>query len=215
MTKRKIWTKFEIDILILEYPNVPTSALAKRFKTSMSSVYAQAYVHGLHKSDSYRESPDSGRLLKGLRRSPATEFKQGSEPWNKGVSYVAGGRSAETRFKPGRKPHTWKPIGHERISQDGYLQRKMTDTGHTIRDYVSVHHLLWSEHNGPVPANHAIVFKDGNRHNLCIENLECVSRAELMKRNSYHNKYPKEIGLAIQLKGALNRKINRLIKEKP
>lgn len=54
MKKRKIWTKTEIDVLIHEYPNVPTSELAKRFETSLSSVYAQAYTHGLQKSDAVR-----------------------------------------------------------------------------------------------------------------------------------------------------------------
>ena len=32
-------------------------------------------------------------------------------------------------------------------------------------------------------------------------------------RNSYHNRYPKEVCLAIQLRGALMRKINRLTQE--
>lgn len=208
MKKRKIWTKTEIDVLIQEYPNVPTAELANRFETSLSSVYAQAYAHSLQKSDAFRQSDDSGRLLRGVRRSPATEFKPGGQPWNKGISYTAGGRSAETRFKPGRKPHTWHPIGHERVSKDGYLQRKTADTGYTPRDYVAVHHLVWAEHYGPVPAGHAIVFRDGNKNNFNIENLECVSRAELMRRNTVH-RYPKEIALAVQLRGALNRKLNR------
>lgn len=30
-----------------------------------------------------------------------------------------------------------------------------------------------------------------------------------MRRNSYHTRYPKEIGLVIQLKGALQRQINK------
>jgi len=30
-----------------------------------------------------------------------------------------------------------------------------------------------------------------------------------MRRNSYHTRYPKEVAQLIQLKGALNRKINR------
>ena len=84
----------------------------------------------------------------------------------------------------------------------------MTDTGYTPRDYVAVHHLVWAEHYGPVPAGHAIVFRDGNKNNFNIENLECVSRAELMRRNTVH-RYPKEIALAVQLRGALNRKLNR------
>jgi hypothetical protein len=41
-----------------------------------------------------------------------------------------------------------------------------------------------------------------------------MSRAESMRRNSYHN-YPKELAQLIQLRGALNRKINASIKDRP
>ncbi len=47
-----------------------------------------------------------------------------------------------------------------------------------------------------------------------IENLELVARSELMRRNSYHTRYPKEIGRAIHLRGALVRRINRLERER-
>lgn len=47
---------------------------------------------------------------------------------------------------------------------------------------------------------------------ITLDRVECISLAENMRRNSYHN-YPKEIALAIQLRGVLNRKINHVIKQ--
>lgn len=44
---------------------------------------------------------------------------------------------------------------------------------------------------------------------ITIDRIELVTLEENMRRNSYHNRYPKEIGLAIQARGALVRKINR------
>jgi len=68
---------------------------------------------------------------------------------------------------------------------------------------------MWEAQNGPVPRGHIVVFKDGNRENLVLDNFELVTRQELMRRNSYHTRYPREIGLVIQLKGALQRQINK------
>ncbi len=141
--------------------------------------------------------------------SNSGSFVRGHTPWNKGRPFDSGGRSHETRFKSGNKPHTWKPIGHERLTKEGYRERKITDTGITKNDYVSLHTLAWCEVNGEVPPGHAIVFRDGNKENISIENLECITRAELMRRNSYHTNYPKDVQLLIQLRGAVNRQINK------
>ena len=43
---------------------------------------------------------------------------------------------------------------------------------------------------------------------ITADRVECISLAENMRRNSYHN-YPKPIAELIQLRGALMRKINR------
>ncbi len=59
-----------------------------------------------------------------------------------------------------------------------------------------------------VVRHHAVAFKDGNKQNIALDNLELVSRADLMKRNSYHN-YGKEIAQLVQLKGAVTRQINK------
>jgi hypothetical protein len=138
-----------------------------------------------------------------------TSFKPGHKPWNYGLKgFNAGGRNSETRFKKGNRPHQWKPIGHERITDEGYLQRKVADTGESRRDYVNVHWLLWIEHYGEIPPGMLIVFKDRNPKNIVIENLECISRSENLRRNSVH-RLPKEVALATQLVGAINRKLNR------
>jgi hypothetical protein len=76
-----------------------------------------------------------------------------------------------------------------------------------------VHLLVWEAANGPVPPGHAITFLPGRRTTdaslITLDALQLVSRAELMRRNSHHTNYPKEVSQLIQLKGALNRKINR------
>lgn len=209
---RRRWTEQELETLRTMYADTKTATLAALLCRTERAVYMAADTLGLKKSAAYLASPEACRLRRGAHVGAATQFKAGHATWNKGTNFTAGGRSAETRFKPGNKPHTWHPLGHERLSKEGYLQRKMADTGCTRKDYVPVHHLVWKEAGREIPPGHALTFRDGNKRNFALENLELVARAELMRRNSYHN-YPKEVAQAIQLRGALNRKINRLTKE--
>jgi hypothetical protein len=105
-------------------------------------------------------------------------FVKGCKTWNKGLHYTAGGRSAETRFKPGRRPHTYKPIGTETWRSDGYLWRKVADTKPSRFGWRQVHRILWEEANGPIPKDRNVVFKDGDRTNITLDNLMLVSRAQ-------------------------------------
>jgi hypothetical protein len=154
-------------------------------------------------------------MARGDHKGHQTQFKPGLVPWNKGKHHVAGGRSAETRFKAGNMPCTWKPVGSLRIA-DGYLQRKVTDTRCTSRDWVAVHRLVWEAEHGPTPPGDVVVFKPGCRTaveaEITLDAVELVSRSELMKRNSVHN-LPKELVELVQLRGALNRKINARSKQ--
>lgn len=53
-----------------------------------------------------------------------------------------------------------------------------------------------------------MAFKDGNKQNCDISNLELVSRIEMMKRNTIHN-LPSDLKELVQLKGRLNKQINK------
>jgi len=203
---RQFWSPEQIELLRKYYPDTRACRLVDIIGRARHSIYSKASELKLAKSAEFLKSPDSGRLS--CEQGKRTRFVKGQEAWNKGRHFFAGGRSKETCFKKGHPPHNAHPIGYESISADGYLRRKITSTGCTQRDYVYVHVLLWMSHNGAIPKNHCIIFKDGNKSNIVIENLACISRAENMKRNSYHN-YPKEIVTLIQLRGALNRQINK------
>jgi hypothetical protein len=70
-----------------------------------------------------------------------------------------------------------------------------------------VHILLWKQHNGEVPKGMFVVFKDRNKNNITIENLEVIDRVEHMRRNHVQN-LPKELLEVVQIKKSLTRKIN-------
>jgi hypothetical protein len=211
---RMRWNKQSDQTLTNLYPKFSAEACALVLECDVSSIYNRANKLGLKKSQEFLRSEISGRL--GHGQGELTRFQPGHATWNKGTRFVAGGRSAETRFKPGRKPEearNYKPIGSLRVNS-GVLERKITDDTSIVSAlrWVAVHRLVWIEANGPVPAGHAVAFKPGMRTTqsdlITLDRVELVTRAELMRRNSYHTNYPPEVRQLIRLRGALNRKIH-------
>lgn len=119
----------------------------------------------------------------------------------------------ETQFKKGSKPRNWLPIGSLRLSKEGYQQRKVTDTGYQPRDWVAVHKLHWEEHHGPVPSGHCLCFRDANKQNIELANLELITRAERMRRNTIH-RFPPELKDTIRQLNKLKRAISEASDEK-
>ncbi|WP_080433543.1 HNH endonuclease signature motif containing protein [Burkholderia ubonensis] len=124
-------------------------------------------------------------------------FTPGYTPWNKGIA----------KSVSGRRSYRWVPIGSERVDTRGYLLRKVTDTGNAVADWKQVHKLVWEEANGPVPAGRILRFRDGNKMNVLLDNLELQTRTEQMARNSVTN-LPPELQEVIRLKAQLTRKIH-------
>lgn len=219
--ERKYWTQAEEEILCDLYPDLPCVDIAALLDRRPGSVYQAAARLGLQKSDYFKASDMSGRVARG-RQHPsmiASRFQPGLVPWNKGSNFTAGGRSVETRFKKGQMSgaaqHNYVPIGTLRISKDGYLERKVTDDQSLVpaRRWQFVHRLVWEASHGPIPAGHMVVFKKGQFTNkvelLTADRLECISRAENAHRNSIWRKDP-ELAKLYQLKGAINRQVNRI-----
>lgn len=209
---RTFWTPKEDAVLAYLYPDNRTAdILAFLPGKTLRGLYARADKLGLKKSPGLVARLAAEAMQNPNHGGRKAQFKKGESTWNKGKSYMPGGRCSENWFQKGRKPHTWNPVGHERITRDGILERKISDTGVTRFDYQPVHRLLWLEAGNSIPPGHIVVFKDGNRSNICIENLECISRQENMRRNSYHQ-YGPEVSKVVQLRGAITRQINKLEK---
>ena len=216
---RRFWTKDEEQLLTLLYPSTPMPELMQRFNRLDRAIYSKAKAMGLSRSAEYLASEHACRLRKGDNVGAEFRFKAGQQPWNAGMNgWQAGGRSAETRFKPGTingsAAERLKPVGFERVTDDGILQRKIRADGPPHRRWQSVHEIIWEEHNGSRPAGHLVVFKDGNRCNFSLDNLELISRAENCRRNSIH-RYPPELKQAIRTLAKLKRTIEDTTNEEP
>lgn len=210
---RRNWSEDEEQLLTRLYPDTPMPELVARLGRDDRAIYSKARALGLRRSPEYLASEHACRLRKGDNVGAEHRFRPGMASWNKGKKgWQAGGRSAETRFKPGNRPHTWVPIGTEQI-RDGYLWRKVTD-GHGRHDWRQVHVMLWEQNNGPVPAGFILVFRDRNKQNIQLDNLELITRAENCRRNSVH-RYPPELKQAIRRLKKLKRTIEEKSNEEP
>lgn len=201
---RKPWTQDECDYLRRVYADTDIRELMRVLCRSDRAIYHKAGELGLARSKAYLNSQTSGRFTgaEGIN----TQFKKGHATWNKGLKgYQPKGRNLETRFKPGGKPPTWKPVGSFRRVSGDVLQQKIADTGF-YTDWQSVHSLIWKRHYGDIPSSHIVVFRDGDTNNIRLDNLELISRAENIRRNSIHN-YPQQIKEVIKL----NAKLKRLV----
>lgn len=205
------WTDDMVATLTARYPHEKTLSISEFLGVTLSGAYQKAAKLGLKKSPEYLASEDACRLRRGGNIGAQYRFAKGNQPFNKGRKGISYPGCAATQFKAGQHPHTWTPIGTDRLSKEGYLQVKLTDTGITRHDYVAVHHLVWELHHGDIPDGYRVTFKDRNKQNITPANLELVSIADMMRRNTRHN-YPKELSDLIQLRGAINRKINRRLK---
>lgn len=196
--KRQYWTPEQIKILADNYHESTSEEMVELLGGVFlgQKICDKAKKIGLCKSETYKSK---------YKISSNGRFSAGIKPWNKGINYKAGGRSIETRFKPGLVPANRSSVGTKRIDTEGYILIKIEEGMHKFR---LLHREVWKEHHGEYPSSGMVlVFKDGNKRNCKIDNLECISRKELMLRNSI-NKYPEEIKDVIRLRAVITRKIN-------
>lgn len=115
-------------------------------------------------------------------------FEKGHAPANKGMKMPYHPNSARTRFKKGGRSgeakRKYKPIGSERTSKDGYLERKVHDGFPMQSRWRAVHLLNWEAKHGAIPAGHCLKNLDGDRLNTAPSNWELIPRALLPRLNS-------------------------------
>lgn len=211
---KRLWSTADDALLRKLYPHQSSAVIAKQLRRTLLSVYVRAQAFGLKKSAAYMASPAACRLRRGDHVGARFRFPKGHVPANKGLRRPgwSPGRMRETQFKKGVRQGVavklYKPIGTERMSKDGYLERKVNDDLPLQARWRAVHLVVWEAEHGRVPAGHAIVFRNSDKTDIRLDNLECLTRRALMLRNSVHN-LPKPLAQTVQLLGALNRKIRR------
>jgi hypothetical protein len=181
---RKTYKKWQLsDILTLTklYSDVSNYVIAEQLGFSYPAICNKAQELQLKKSAEF--------LHKNMCKfNESNLFKKGHKPLN--------------AFKKGYIPVNTKEIGSESIKRRNNNILVKTESG----KWEHKHKLIWEQINGKVPKGMYIIFADKDNRNFSIENIICVDKAEMMRRNGAAN-YPKELCSVINQLAWYHRKL--------
>lgn len=202
MNRKYNWHWTTLDTIRTHYPYRTAYQVGALLGLPASVVASKANEMGIKKAPGFYQSH---AYKISLSKEGKGQFKKGQVSHNKGkpMSDELKAKFAHTWFKKGHEPHNTKHDGYTRISKDGYQEIRIAKG-----KFMFLHRKVWEEVNGPVPPGHALVFKDGNKLNCAIENLDVLSRAQLMQRNTIHH-YPDELKGVIRALSSLKKTIKR------
>lgn len=120
---------------------------------------------------------------KGWKTGRSGCFSKGARPHNKGMKGFCAPGSEKGWFKPGTLSGSAaarvKPVGFERLSKEGYVERKIHDGLPMQSRWRAVHLINWEALNGPIPDGHCLKCQDGNKANTDPSNWVLIPRAML------------------------------------
>lgn len=182
VNRLRLYTEDQIRWLRENYKNISIADITDKFNDKFGTNFTKKQINIAIRN----RKMISGRTGR---------FEKHQIPWNKNKKGSI--KPNKTSFKPGNRPHNTKYCWYERTSKDGYIEisvpEKNKHTGYHRR-FKPKHVWIWEKHNGPVPENHVVAFKDGNQENIDPDNLILLSRLELLRLNQLkHKKAPEEI----------------------
>ncbi len=200
------------------YLNMTGMELSANLNRYFSSIYGRMCRLGLTVPEEiknerfrkvYRHLEESGKSYR---------FQKGLIPANKGKKMPPElyDKCKKTMFKPGNIPatckHFGKPYLHTRKRKSGYIEKIWLIQESTNKRSAYLSYLC--RINGIDLTGKIPLLKPGFDHirTPTLDDIEIITYEENLKRNTFH-RYPDELVRLIQVKGALQRQINK-IKEK-
>ena len=165
------YTEEHLNFLREEYPKKILPELTRAFNQRFGLNKSVDNIHSLVKRKKIR-SGRSGCFEKGIR------------PWNTGTVGVCKPNSGS--FQKGQTPKNFKAAGYERVNVEGYIEIKVDEPNpYTPAEtrYRYKHVRIWEEAYGEVPEGHVLRFKDGNKLNTDLANIELVTQNENLQLN--------------------------------
>lgn len=166
INSRHKWTKEEKEYLAAITPGRTRKEILELMNEKFDYQFTLSQVIGMIKNN---------KLNNGL----TGRFQRGHNPWNKGTKGLT--KASITSFKKGNIPHNYKSIGSERVNIYGYTEVKTAEPN--IWEFK--HRLIWEEHYGKIPRGSVILFLDGNKSNLNIDNLILITKEQLLRMNQH------------------------------
>jgi hypothetical protein len=109
-----------------------------------------------------------------------TKFYKGQVSHNKGKKGWYAPGCEKTWFKKGNIPKNHLPVGTELMKSDGYIRVKIAEPN----VWKQKHAIIWEAAHGPYNnKTHCVIFKDSDRTNFDLDNLQLITRKQLVILN--------------------------------
>jgi len=190
--------------------NLYNKVLAEKFGCSIHAIESKGFKFRLKKTPELIAEMARENMKRPDHPAKQYWITPGTKPPNAGkkqIEYMtqeAIERTKATRFQSGQQVWNHKPVGYERLTQDGYIEVKTAEPN----IFTLKHRLIYEKHYGAIPAGHNIQFKDKNRQNCAIENLYIISRRDQLVNENSIIRYPLDLRKAIFTLSKLNKTIN-------
>ena len=154
MRKNHKWTDKEISYLI---------KIAKgKYLSEIAELMSEKFNYPFRKTQ-IKSAMAKHKITNNMKH----KVPKGTEPWNKnlkiGNSHI----------------HNLKNTGDEYISSNGFTMMKLDNPTR----WVQKHRYLYEQQFGEIPKDKVLIFLDGNKQNLNLDNLKCITRKQLIKMN--------------------------------
>jgi hypothetical protein len=153
------YTKEEIQFLAANVTCISCQELTDRFNSKFGVSLGVNQIRAA-KKNRHLSSGFDGR------------FNKGRIPANKGIKT---GKPGINVFEKGHVPSNIRTVGTEIVKGDGYLWVKIADPN----KWRQKHRIMWEEKNGPIPRGSCLLFGDGDRLNVKLDNLILITRTQL------------------------------------
>ena len=174
------WTEEQKQFIYENYKGIGNKELTDMFnkKFGTNIVNQIKYFKRNHKLDSGL----NGQFIKGHKT-----FNKGKK-WDEYMPKQSQINCKKTTFKKGNIPPNHRQVGEERTNIDGYIEIKVSEPN----KWELKHRYIYKKHYGSIPKGYKVIFLDGNKTNLNINNLKAISSHEELIMNEYGLRYGKK-----------------------
>lgn len=174
------WTEEQKQFIYENYKGIGNKELTDMFnkKFGTNIVNQIKYFKRNHKLDSGL----NGQFIKGHKT-----FNKGKK-WDEYMPKQSQINCKKTTFKKGNIPPNHRQVGEERTNVDGYIEIKVSEPN----KWELKHRYIYKKHYGSIPKGYKVIFLDGNKTNLNINNLKAISSHEELIMNEYGLRYGKK-----------------------
>lgn len=171
------------------HPGRKFTAEQEEWLVAHNHMSASEMSKGINDEFSLSTSPDEIKGWRARTKNPRptpSRFQKGHTPFSKGkkwdeyMSPESQARSRMTTFKKGDTPHNTQPLGSISIMV-GYWVMKVSHTGNQHQKWKFLHRLLWEKEKGPIPKGMNVVFRNGDRNDIRMENLMLMNNKEMAR----------------------------------